>query len=63
MIELKDTKRVRYRTKRKIVTQLKAVNGEIAMIRPKRVATPFPPLNSAQIGKIWPNTAARPSPI
>ncbi len=62
-IELRDTKRVRKRTKRKTPEQLRAVQGDTAMINPKSVATPLPPLNSAQMGKICPKTAANPNPI
>jgi hypothetical protein len=62
-IELNDTKRVRYKTSKKTPIQLKAVQGETAMMSPNKVATPFPPLNSAQMGKICPMTAASPSPI
>jgi hypothetical protein len=49
-MELSDTKRVRNNTIRKITTHPKAVHGEIPKIRPNKVATPFPPRNSAQIG-------------
>ncbi len=52
-IELNDTKRVRYKTSKNTPMQLNAVHGETAIMSPKSVATPFPPLNSAQIGKIW----------
>jgi len=62
-IELSETKRVRYNTSIKTPPQLKAVHGETAIINPNKVATPFPPLNSAQIGKMWPITAASPNPI
>ena len=51
-IELKETKRVRKSTIKNIPTQPRAVHGEIAMIRPKSVATPLPPRNSAQMGNI-----------
>ena len=51
-IELNDTKRVRYNTNRNTPIQLRAVQGDTEMIRPNNVATPFPPLNSAHIGKI-----------
>ena len=61
-IELSETKRVKYNTSRKTPPQLKAVHGETAMINPNNVATPFPPLNSAQTGKICPSTAASPRP-
>lgn len=62
-IELNETNRVKYKTKEKTPTQPNAVQGEIPRIKPKRVATPLPPLKSAQIGKICPTTAAKPKPI
>ena len=60
-IELRDTKRVRKRTKRKTPEQLSAVQGDTAMINPKSVATPLPPLNSAQMEKYVPKL--QPIPI
>ena len=62
-MELKDTNLVRNNTIKNTPTQPKAVQGEIAIISPNNVATPFPPLNSAQMGKICPKTAANPNPI
>ena len=62
-MELKDTNLVRNNTIKKTPTQPKAVQGEIAIINPNKVATPLPPLNSAQMGKICPKTAANPNPI
>lgn len=62
-IELSETNLVRNKTIKKTPTQPKAVKGEIAIISPKRVATPFPPLKSAQTGNICPKTAAKPNPI
>ena len=51
-MELKETKRVRYKTNRNTPTQETAVQGDIPKTIPNKVATPLPPLNSAQIGKI-----------
>ncbi len=36
--------------------QLKAITGFTAIIAPKEVATPFPPLNPRYIGQLWPIT-------
>ena len=44
-IELRETYRVRNKTKRKTPTQLAAITGWMANIIPNRVATPLPPLN------------------
>lgn len=38
-------------------TQINAANGCNPIITPKDVATPFPPLNCAKIGKTCPITA------
>ena len=62
-IELKETKRVRYNTRINTPTQHNAVHGEMPSTNPNNVATPLPPLKSAQIGNICPSTAARPRPI
>ncbi len=62
-IELRETNLVKYYTNKKTPTQQSAVQGEIPNTRPKSVATPLPPLKSAQIGKICPNTPASPRPI
>ena len=63
MIELRETNLVKNRTIKKTPTHPNAVQGEIAIINPSNVATPLPPLNYAQLGKICPKTAAKPSPI
>lgn len=62
-MELNETNLVRKKTSKKTPTQPRAVHGDIATIKPSKVATPFPPLKSAQIGNICPNTAANPNPI
>lgn len=56
-MELKETNLVKYKTMRKTPVQASAVQGEIPITIPNSVATPFPPLKLAQIGKIWPKTA------
>ena len=61
-IELSETNLVRYKTKAKIPTHEMAVHGDIPRTIPNKVATPLPPLKSAQMGKICPNTAAMPKP-
>ena len=62
-MELSDTNLVRNNTSRKTPEQDNAVQGDIPSTSPNKVATPLPPLKSAQIGKICPNTAARPREI
>lgn len=62
-MELKDTKRVVNKVKANTTKQSKATAGCIANAIPKMVATPFPPLKPAQIGKICPTTAASPNII
>ncbi len=52
IIELSETKRVRYNTDRNTATQHDATLGCIATTIPNKVATPFPPLKFAQIGKM-----------
>jgi len=63
IIELSDTNLVRNNTSRNTPEHDNAVHGEIPSTRPNKVATPLPPLKSAQIGKICPNTAAQPNAI
>ena len=60
IIELNETNLVRNKTSKKTPEQDKAVHGEIPNTNPNKVATPLPPRKSAQIGKICPNTAAKP---
>ena len=62
-IELKETNLVRKSTSKKTPEQDKAVQGEMPNTKPNKVATPFPQRNSAHIGNIFPNTAAKPKHI
>ena len=62
-IELNETKRVKYKTIKNTPIQHKATNGCIATAIPNKVATPFPPLKFAQMGKICPSTEANSNPI
>lgn len=54
-----DTKRDRRNTIKKMSKQINAANGLIPKTMPNDVATPFPPLKSAKIGKTCPNTAEK----
>ena len=45
---------------KKIYIATQQDKGSIHITIPKMVATPFPPLNPAKIGKIWPTNAAIP---
>jgi hypothetical protein len=60
-IELRDTYLVISKTVIKTRTQSIAAGKLTAKIIPKRVATPFPPLNPANIGNKCPITAVTPS--
>ena len=62
-MELRDTKRVEIKEIKNIPKQISATTGWMAKVIPNNVATPFPPLKFAQIGKIWPMTAANPKRI
>jgi hypothetical protein len=50
-MELRDTKRVEINDIKNTTKQIKATIGWMAKVIPNKVATPFPPLKFAQIGK------------
>ena len=61
-MELSDTNRVKNSTKKKTATQHIATTGFVPITIPSKVATPFPPLKSAKIGKTCATTPPKPSP-
>jgi len=62
-IEARETYLNNIKTIRKIINARPATWGSMANATPNKVATPFPPLNPAKTGKIWPITAAIPKAI
>ena len=54
-----ETKRKAKKTIKNIHKQIPAARGLTPKSNPKAVATPFPPLKFAKIGKTWPITAVK----
>lgn len=61
-IEDKETMRVLNRINKNTPKAQAQGSGRMQMTTPRIVATPFPPLNPAKTGKMWPIRAATPRP-